>query len=122
MFHMTRRSALLAGLLLPAGAVLFKAVAQPAPPEIRISAKKFEYTPDKITLKKDQPVMFVLTSEDRIHGFKMPDYALRVDILPGQETRVPFTPTKEGAVRFFCDVFCGDGHEDMEGTITIVGS
>ncbi len=108
MFHMTRRSALLAGLLLPAGAVLFKAVAQPAPPEIRITAKKFEYTPDKITLKKDQ--------------FKMPDYGLRADILPGQETRVPFTPTKEGAVRFFCDVFCGDGHEDMEGTITVEGA
>jgi cytochrome c oxidase subunit 2 len=122
MLHMTRRSALLAGLLLPAGAALFKAVAQPAPPEIRIAAKKFEYTPNEITLKKDQPVVFVLTSEDRIHGFKMPDYGLRVDILPGQETRVPFTPTKEGAVSFFCDVFCGGGHEDMEGTITVEGA
>ena len=119
MLHMTRRSALLAGLLLPAGAALFKAAAQSAPPEIRITARKFHYTPDKITLKKDQPVTFVLASEDRIHGFKMPDYGLRADILPGQETRVPFTPTTAGTVSFFCDVFCGDGHEDMEGTITV---
>jgi cytochrome c oxidase subunit 2 len=116
---MTRRSALLAGLLLPAGAALFKVAAQPTVPEIRITAKKFQYTPDKITLKKDQPVVLVLTSEDRIHGFKMPQYALRADILPGQETRVPFTPIKEGAISFFCDVFCGDGHEDMEGTIIV---
>src|SRR5471030_566100 len=100
MFKMTRRSALLAGLLLPAGATLFKAAAQPAVPEIRITAKKFEYTPNKITLKKDQPVVLVLTSEDRIHGFKMPNYGLRADIVPGQETRVPFTPTKEGTIGF----------------------
>jgi cytochrome c oxidase subunit 2 len=119
MFHMTRRSALLAGLLLPAGAALFEAVAQPAIPEIRITARKFQYTPNQITLKKDQPVVLVLTSGDRIHGFKIEDYGLRADIVPGQETRVPFTPTKAGTVGFHCDVFCGDSHEDMEGTITV---
>jgi cytochrome c oxidase subunit 2 len=116
---MTRRSALLAGLLLPAGTALFKVVAQPAMPEIRITARKFQYTPNQITLKKDQPVVLVLTSGDRIHGFKMEDYGLRADIVPGQETRVPFTPTTAGTVGFHCDVFCGDSHEDMEGTITV---
>jgi cytochrome c oxidase subunit II len=119
MFHMARRSALLAGLLLPAGAALFKVVAQPAIPEIRITARKFQYTPNQITLKKDQPVVLVLTSEDRIHGFKIEDYGLRADIVPGQETHVPFTPAKAGTVGFHCDVFCGDSHEDMEGTITV---
>jgi len=47
MFHMTRRSALLAGLLLPAGTALFKAVAQPAMPEIRITARKFSTRPTR---------------------------------------------------------------------------
>ncbi len=89
------------------------------PNEIRISAKKFEYHPDKVTAKLGQPVVFVLTSEDRIHGFKMPDFGLRTDIVPGQETRVTLTPDKAGSFTFFCDVFCGDGHEDMEGTLVI---
>ena len=64
-------------------------------------------------------MVFVLTSEDRIHGFKMPDFGLRTDIVPGQETRVTMTPDKAGSFTFFCDVFCGDGHEDMEGTLVV---
>jgi cytochrome c oxidase subunit 2 len=89
------------------------------PAEIRISAKKFEYHPNKVTAKLGQPVVLVLTSEDRIHGFKMPDFGLRTDIVPGQETRVTLTPDKAGSFTFFCDVFCGDGHEEMEGTLVV---
>ena len=89
------------------------------PAEIRISAKKFEYHPNKVTAKLGQPVVLVLTSEDRIHGFKMPDFGLRSDIVPGQETRVTLTPDKAGSFTFFCDVFCGDGHEEMEGTLVV---
>ena len=60
-----------------------------------------------------------LTSEDRIHGFKMPDFGLRTDIVPGQETRVTITPDKEGDFTYFCDVFWGGGHEDMNGTLVV---
>jgi cytochrome c oxidase subunit 2 len=94
-------------------------LAAESPAEIRISAKKFEYHPNKATAKLGQPVILVLTSEDRIHGFKMPDFGLRTDIVPGQETRVTLTPDKAGSFTFFCDIFCGDGHEDMEGTLVV---
>jgi cytochrome c oxidase subunit 2 len=63
----------------------------------------------------------VLTSEDRIHGFKMPNFGIRTDITPGQETRVTLTPDTAGTFAFFCDVFCGDGHEDMSGTLVVEG-
>lgn len=89
------------------------------PTEIRISAKKFEYHPDRVTAKLGHPLVLVLTSEDRIHGFKMPDFGLRTDIVPGQETRVPLTPDRVGSFPFHCDVFCGDGHEDMEGVLVV---
>ena len=99
------------------GVVRLQAAEQPA--EIRISAKKFEYHPNRVTVTAGKPVVLVLTSEDRIHGFKMPDFGLRTDIVPGQETRVTLTPDKPGTFTFFCDVFCGDGHEDMEGTLVV---
>ncbi len=106
--------ALLAGSAL--GAVR---LAAETPAEIRISAKKFEFHPNKVTGKAGQPVVLVLTSEDRIHGFKMPDLGVRTDIVPGQETRVTLLPAKAGSFTFFCDVFCGDGHEDMDGTLIV---
>lgn len=89
------------------------------PNEVRISAKKFEFNPTEVRLKLAQPVVLVLTSEDRIHGFKVPDLGLRAEIVPGQETRVALTPAKSGQIVFFCDVFCGDGHEEMGGTLIV---
>lgn len=94
-------------------------LAAETPPEVRIGAKKFEFHPSKVTVKTGQPIVLVLTTEDRIHGFKMPELGLRAEIVPGQETRVPLTPPKAGSFTFFCDVFCGDGHEEMDGTLIV---
>lgn len=109
------------GALLIGSAVggIARLAAEPSAAEIRISARKFEFHPNKATAKRGQPVTFVLTSEDRIHGFKMPDFGLRADMTPGQETRVTLTPEKAGSFMFLCDVFCGDGHDDMEGTLIV---
>jgi cytochrome c oxidase subunit 2 len=89
--------------------------------EVSVAASRFEYTPNTVKGKVGVPLTFVLTSLDRIHGFKMPDFGLRTDIVPDQETRVTITPTKAGTFVFFCDIFCGDGHEEMSGTLVVEG-
>src|SRR5579871_4777622 len=78
------------------------------PGEVSVMASKFQYSPDTVKAKVGQPITLVLTSIDRIHGFKMPDFGIRTDIIPDQETRVTITPQKVGTFVFFCDVFCGD--------------
>ena len=88
--------------------------------EVAIAASRFEFTPEKVTAQVGQPLTFVLTSLDRIHGFKMPEFGIRTEIVPDQQTRVTITPQKAGSFAFFCDVFCGDGHEDMSGTLRVV--
>jgi cytochrome c oxidase subunit II len=94
-------------------------LAAETPNEITIAASKFEYTPSTVKVKVGQPVTLVLSSFDRIHGFKMPEFGIRTDVLPFEETRVTITPQKVGTFVFFCDVFCGDGHEDMSGTLVV---
>jgi cytochrome c oxidase subunit 2 len=86
---------------------------------VSVAASKFEFTPETVKGKVGQPLTFVLTSLDRIHGFKMPEFGVRTDIIPDRETRVMITPTKTGNFVFFCDIFCGDGHEDMSGTLVV---
>jgi cytochrome c oxidase subunit 2 len=90
-------------------------------PEVRISARKFEFTPHEVKLRRGEPVALVLTSQDRIHGFKCTALGLRTDIVPGQPTILEITPMRAGRFTFYCDVFCGDGHEDMEGTFIVEG-
>jgi len=87
--------------------------------EVSVAASKFEFTPDTVKAKVGVPLTFVLTSLDRIHGFKMPEFGIRTDIIPDRETRLTITPQKTGAFAFFCDVFCGDGHEEMSGTLVV---
>ena len=87
---------------------------------VKLTAKKFEYSPARITVKKGSSVSLELTSEDRKHGFNLPDFKVRADVKPGSVTRVSFAPDKTGTFTFSCDVFCGSGHEDMSGTLVVV--
>jgi cytochrome c oxidase subunit 2 len=86
---------------------------------IKVSARRFEYSPSEIKLKKGTPVVLQLTTEDRSHGFDIPSMNLRADIVPGKVTEVKVTPQKAGEFDFFCDVFCGSGHEGMNGKIIV---
>ncbi|WP_296349915.1 cupredoxin domain-containing protein [Reyranella sp.] len=113
---MQRRVFLLAAAVTAASAAK---LVQAGTNETPISAKKFEFHPAEVHLKLGQPAILVLTSEDRIHGFKVPDLGLRAEIVPGQETRLALTPDKAGRIVFLCDVFCGDGHEEMEGILIV---
>ena len=102
-----------------AGGGLRLLAAEPATTEIAVAASKFQFTPDTVKAKAGKPITFVLTSFDRIHGFKMPAFGIRTDIVPDQETRLTLTPPAPGKYAFFCDVFCGDGHEEMGGTLIV---
>ena len=94
-------------------------MAQEAKQVIKISAKKFEFSPSEITLKKGVPVVLELTSLDRLHGFACPALGIRGDINPGKTTTIEFTPQKAGTFPFHCDNFCGTGHGAMKGTIVV---
>jgi cytochrome c oxidase subunit 2 len=107
-----------AGLIATTGRMLV--LAQAKPRIIPITARKFEYEPGELTLKLNEPVVFQLKSADVVMGFSVPDFGVRGTIIPGQVTEVPMTPTKTGEFIFLCDVFCGSGHENMEGTMRVV--
>jgi cytochrome c oxidase subunit 2 len=118
--HVTRRRVTLAlgGLLLGAGTIGLRA-AEPKERVIKIVARRFTYTPDKLTLKKGVPVMLELTTADVLMGFNAPDFQTRADIIPGKVARVRLVPDKTGTFTFLCDIFCGSGHETMSGTIIV---
>jgi len=107
------------GLMATAGRIVVVRAA-PAPRIIPVVARKFTYEPSEITLKLNEPVIFQLTTQDVVMGFSVPDFAVRATVIPGQKAELPMTPTKTGEFIFLCDVFCGSGHENMEGTLRVV--
>ncbi|WP_249028100.1 cupredoxin domain-containing protein [Methylovulum psychrotolerans] len=63
---------------------------------IVIKANCFAFQPAKIALKKGQTVILELSSTDKRHGFFLPDFGIRADVMPGKTVRIRFTPDKIG--------------------------
>jgi cytochrome c oxidase subunit 2 len=103
--------------------VLFATVhsvySQPAPRRIEIQAKRFNFTPGEITLKKGVPVVLVLTSTDVDHGIKFKELNVLVKAKKGQTSEVTFTPDHVGTFIGQCSVFCGSGHGSMKLTLHV---
>ncbi|MEP7061001.1 MAG: cupredoxin domain-containing protein [Betaproteobacteria bacterium] len=115
-----RFSVSLVAVLLGATTGGLLAAAPPKEQVIKVLARKFSYSPNQITLKKDVPVVLELTTADVLMGFNAPDFQVRADIIPGQVARVRLVPDRLGTFTFLCDIFCGSGHETMSGTIKVV--
>ena len=105
------------GLVL--GSVTGWTLAGPAPRVIEVIAKKFEFVPGEIQVKRGEPVTLRFTAPEVPMGFNLADFNLRADIVPGKVTSVQLTADKTGTFTFLCDVFCGTGHEDMSGTLVV---
>lgn len=116
-----------AGLLVAAAGVLgFTAAGWASDPPVhkvrmvKVSSKRYAFIPGQLTLKKGETVDIELSAEDVVMGFSAPELKARATMVPGQVSHLRLTPQKMGRFDFLCDVFCGAGHEDMNGTITVV--
>ncbi|HEX7499803.1 MAG TPA: cupredoxin domain-containing protein [Polyangia bacterium] len=101
------------------GTVAALALAKPKERVIKIIAKKFVFVPNEIRMKQGETVVLQFTAPEVPMGFNLADFGLRTDIMPGKTATLRLTPDKTGSFIFLCDVFCGTGHEDMNGTLVV---
>jgi cytochrome c oxidase subunit 2 len=87
---------------------------------IKVLAKKFEFVPSEITLKQGEPVVLELTSDEVTMGFYCKELNASAEITPDKPVRLRLAPERAGTYDFICDVFCGEGHEDMAGKIHVL--
>ena len=66
-----------------------------------------------------EPVVLEISSDDVHHGFNLPTFNVRADAIPGMNTRVKVVPDKTGTFAFYCDYYCGSGHEGMAGQLVV---
>jgi cytochrome c oxidase subunit II len=97
-----------------------RANAAEEPRVIDIKAREFAFSPSEITLKKGEPVILRLSSEDRTHGFFVRALKIDTDITPGKTTDIAVTPKSSGQYTVLCDHYCGAGHGKMKMKLTVV--
>jgi cytochrome c oxidase subunit 2 len=64
-----------------------------------------------------RPVRVILTSEDVIHSFFVPDFRTKQDAVPGRYTQTWFQATRPGRYRLYCAEYCGTNHSRMIGWV-----
>jgi cytochrome c oxidase subunit 2 len=89
-------------------------------------AWRFEY-PGSKGLKSNELVMpvernitFQFESLDVIHTFWIPQMGQKQDIVPGIDTHIVVTPTREGTFTLVCTELCGLGHATMRAPVRVV--
>jgi len=87
--------------------------------EFDVEAKKWEFVPSTITVNKGDTVKLHITSTDVGHGFALSAFGINKTLNPGVTVDVEFVADKAGSFPFFCNVFCGEGHGGMNGTLVV---
>ena len=68
------------------------------------------------------PVRLLMTSEDVIHAFFVPDFRIKSDVVPGIYTTVWFQANAVGEHDIYCTQYCGTSHAKMLGKVKVVSA
>lgn len=85
---------------------------------------KFEYPGNKesdtLVLPINKPVKVNLVSKDVIHGFFIPAFRVKEDVVPGKKNFSWFIPGQLGDYDLLCSAYCGVSHSYMSAVVRIV--
>ncbi|MGI9257250.1 MAG: c-type cytochrome [Gammaproteobacteria bacterium] len=70
-------------------------------------------------LPVDQPTHLLLRSKDVLHNFTVPQFRVKMDLVPGMVTYQWFTPTVVGQYDVLCEELCGLAHFAMRGRVVV---
>lgn len=74
---------------------------------------------NEVHLPLDRPVKALLRSKDVLHNFAVPQFRVKMDLVPGLVTYQWFKPTRTGNFDLLCEEFCGVAHHAMRGNVVV---
>jgi cytochrome c oxidase subunit II len=92
--------------------------------EIQVVAQKWSWqftypngvSSNELTVPEDRPVKMIMSSQDVIHSFYVPEFRVKRDVIPGLYTTVWFEATEPTETGLFCAEYCGGGGDGHQGT------
>lgn len=97
--------------------------------EIKVVGKQwtwtFQYEDGRITVGKVyvpiyKPVKLVMSSEDVLHSFFIPNFRVKQDVVPGMYTSVWFNANEPGRHQVYCAEYCGAEHSGMLADVIVL--
>jgi cytochrome c oxidase subunit 2 len=97
--------------------------------EVKVTGQRWFWTfdyPDgvnsvnELVVPVDKPVKLLMSSTDVIHSFYVPNFRIKMDVVPNRYTITWFEATRTGDYNLFCTEYCGKGHSEMLGVVRVV--
>jgi len=104
-------------------------VSVPGSTEVHVNARQWMYeikysdgrtAINEIRVPQGKPVKFILSASDVLHGFYLPDFRVKMDMIPGRLTTLMVQPDRVGEYQIFCTVYCGTGHSNMLARLIVM--
>ncbi len=90
------------------------------PRVIEVIAKRFAFEPAEIEVTVGEKVTLAVRSADGVHGIEIKNVKVKKEIPRGAEpVMIEFTAKEAGRFPIVCSEYCGDGHDDMKGTLVV---
>ncbi len=99
--------------------------------EVKVTAQQwfwsFSYpngntTVNELTVPAGRPVKLLMSSQDVIHSLFVPDFRIKMDVLPNRYTMTWFEAPETGTHNLFCAEYCGTSHSEMIGLVKVLTS
>ncbi len=74
---------------------------------------------NQFRLPLDRPVKLVIRSKDVLHNFTVPQFRVKMDLVPGMVPYLWLTPTRTGTFDILCEELCGIAHHAMRGKVIV---
>lgn len=95
--------------------------------EIQVTAQRWKWlftypnghVDENLHVPVDTPVQLVMTAEDVIHSFYVPDFRIKRDIVPGRYNKTWFRAPQAGEHDLYCAEYCGTSHSDMLAKVIV---
>ena len=74
----------------------------------------------ELTVPVNTPVRLLMTSNDVLHSVWIPDFRVKMDLVPGRYTSLWFEAIAVGNYNLNCAEYCGKDHSKMFATVRVV--
>lgn len=97
--------------------------------EIKVTAQRWMWTFDypngnntvnELIVPAGKPIRLLMSSTDVIHSFYVPDFRIKMDLLPNRYTLTWFEAPYPGEHNLTCAEYCGKGHSEMMGKVKVL--
>lgn len=91
-----------------------------APREIEILAHRYAFEPSRVEVTEGDRVRLVVRSADGVHGIAIKKFRVN-KIVPrkGEAVTIEFVASSAGTFEILCSEYCGEGHDQMKGTLVV---